>query len=182
MGSDGIRVDHPANQPGFIRFVQSKNKLVWWSRFATAAMNKVCYENIRQLEAAFAIALANWNKFKISSIQVARTADVDERNLFDKVISAAAACGESAPTEPQRVSGHLLLSLFDAAKKHLDRVITKKEMAKAAITRSFFFTELNVVLKRNDYSILLPVGQCDTEIKCCDCVQTFQFTAAEKIK
>ena len=98
------------------------------------------------------------------------------------MISAAAACGESAPTEPQRVSGHLLLSLYDVAKKHLDRVITKKEMAKAAITRSFFFTELNVVLKRNDYSILLPAGRCDTTIKCCDCVQSFLFTAAEKIK
>ena len=182
VSSDGIRVDHPANQPGFSRFVQSKNKLVWWSRFATAAMNKICYENIRQLESAFATALADWKKFKISSIQVARNADVDEKNLFDKVISAAAACGESAPTEPQRVSGHLLISLYDVAKKHLDRVITKKEMAKAAITRSFFFTELNVVLRRNDYSILLPASQCDTTIKCCDCVQSFLFTTAEKIK
>ena len=92
VSSEGIRVDHPANQPGFSRFVQSKDKLVWWSRFATAAMNKICFENIRQLESAFAAALTDWRKFKISSIQVARTADVDE--------SAAAACGESAPTEP----------------------------------------------------------------------------------
>ena len=81
------------------------------------------------------------------------------------------------------MSGHLLLSLFDDAKKQLDKVIAKKEMAKAAITRSFFFEELNKVIKWSDYSILPSVGcQGDSTIKCCDCPQTFRFTAAEKIK
>ena len=70
-------------QPGFNRFTVGEDNLIWWSRFATAAIKKLCFENIRQLERAFKDALDRWNRFKIVSLKIARTAaDIEEQNLF----------------------------------------------------------------------------------------------------
>ena len=92
LDTDGMRFDQPVNLPGFTRFTTGANKIVWWTRFATAAINKICFENIRQIEKAFSRSLNRWKMFKISSLQCARTADVEEQKLFFVVATAAAAC------------------------------------------------------------------------------------------
>ena len=53
----------------------------------------------------------------------------------------------------QRVFEHLLANLFVAAKTYLSRLIAKKKMAEASVTRSFFFKELK-----------------ELRGPCCDCV------------
>ena len=183
VDTDGMHFDQPVNLPGFTRFTTDANKIVWWTRFATAAINKICFENIRQIEEAFSKSLKRWRMFKISSLQVAKTADVDEQRLFVDVATAAATCGETCPSEMQRVSEHLLANLFVAAKTYICRVIAKKKMAKASVTRSFFFKELKEFVDREDHTLTMvqpastPAAAADdTTLKCCDCSSSFVFT------
>jgi len=178
----GIKTVHPAMQPGFARYTQGPEKVIWWNRFATAVINRLCFENIRQLEGAFNLKLKKWQNFKISSIKIARSADAVELILFADVENAAAACGEVVPAEIQRVSGHLLNYLFITAKKHISYIVSKKKMAKASITRSFFFKELNEFISREDHSLKAVEESLDTDLICQDCSADFVFTGAEKFK
>jgi hypothetical protein len=184
---DGMRYDQPVGLPGFARFTTGANKIVWWTRFATAAINKICFENIRQIEEAFARSLNRWKAFKISSVLDARTANVDEQKLFVEVKTAAAACGETCPSEMQRVSEHLLANLFGAAKKNMIRLIAKGKMAKASVTRSFFFKVLEEFVAREDHAVAMcqpastpAAANADTALKCCDCSASFVFTGVAR--
>ena len=179
----GIRYDLPVSQPGFNRFTVGEDKLIWWSRFATAAINKLCFENIRQLERAFKDALDRWNRFKIVSLKIARTADIEEQKLFVDVMNTAAACGETYPAEIQRVADHLLATLFPAAQTYLNRIIVKKKMARVAVTRSFFFEELAEFVDREDHSMAMSTPSCvDSTLCCCECFDAFIFSVDEKTK
>ena len=156
--------------------------MIWWNRFATAVINKLCFENIRQLESAFNLKLRKWQDFKISSIKIARSADAVELILFADVENAAAACGEVVPADIQRVSGHLLTYLFATAKKHISHIVSKKKMAKVAITRPFFFKELAEFISREDHALKAVEESLDTDLICQDCSTGFVFTGAEKFK
>ena len=187
VDTDGMRFDQPVNLPGFTRFTTGANKIVWWTRFATAAINKICFENIRQIEEAFSRSLNRWKMFKISSLQIARTADVDEQRLFFDVATAATACGETCPSEMQRVSEHLLANLFVAAKTYICRLIAKKKMAKASVTRSFLFKELKEFVDRADHTVTMiqpastpAAAAADTTLMCCDCSSSFVFTGTAR--
>lgn len=71
-------------------------------------------------------------------------------------------------------------------KKHtayICRVIAKKKMAKASVTRSFFFKELKEFVDREDHTLTMvqpastPAAAADdTTLKCCDCSSSFVFT------
>ena len=117
----------------------------------------------------------------------ARTANVDEQKLFVDVTTAAAACGETCPSEMQRVSEHLLANLFAAAKKFMSRMIAKRKMAKAAVTRSFFFKALEEFIDREDHAVAMcqpastpAAATADATLKCCDCSASFVFTGAAR--
>ena len=75
----------------------------------------------------------------------------------------------------QRVSEHLLANLFVAAKTYICRLIAKKKMAKASVTRSFLFKELKEFIDREDHTVTMiqpastpAAAAADTTLMCCD--------------
>ena len=85
-------------------------------------------------------------------------------------------------SEFQDISSLLLTHLFATAKKHISHIVSKKKMAKVAITRPFFFKELAEFISREDHALEAVEESLDTDLTCQDCSTGFVFTGAEKFK